>query len=78
MPLVHSTFLVDLRTEVSKQLSYWPVPEGYHWDIDDIIIFAFSARVNGKCAYGILDYTNEKYYNLIGQLEVSKSCSKPC
>ena len=28
--------------------------------------------------YTHLDYTNKKCYNLIGQLEVSKSRSKPC
>ena len=51
VPLVHSTHLVDLRTEVSKDLVYWPPPEGYHWDIDDIIIFSYSARKIGGCVY---------------------------
>ena len=47
VPVVHSTHLVDLRTEASKNLAYWPAPEGYSYDVDDVLIFSYSARKNG-------------------------------
>lgn len=47
VPLVHSTLLIDLRTKASEGLAYWPTPENFKWNIDDIIIFSYSARING-------------------------------
>lgn len=47
VPMVHSTFLVDLRKEASRQLAFFPPHPDYSWAFDDIIIFAFSARMAG-------------------------------
>uniref|UniRef100_A0A8C0Y1G9 procollagen galactosyltransferase n=1 Tax=Cyprinus carpio carpio TaxID=630221 RepID=A0A8C0Y1G9_CYPCA len=45
VPMVHSTFLVDLRKEASRLLAFHPPHPDYTWDFDDIIVFAFSARM---------------------------------
>lgn len=45
VPMVHSTFLIDLRKEASKELAFYPPNEEYSWAFDDIIVFAYSARV---------------------------------
>lgn len=39
--------LVDLRTEGSKRLSVWPVPEGFTGPVDDVVQFAYSAKKEG-------------------------------
>lgn len=46
--MVHSTMLVDLQTVASTGLSFWPTPAGYNGPIDDVIIFAYSARINSE------------------------------
>ncbi|XP_062305805.1 procollagen galactosyltransferase 1 [Osmerus eperlanus] len=45
VPMVHSMFLVDLRKEASRQLAFHPPHPDYSWAFDDIIVFAFSARM---------------------------------
>uniref|UniRef100_A0A665VYP3 procollagen galactosyltransferase n=1 Tax=Echeneis naucrates TaxID=173247 RepID=A0A665VYP3_ECHNA len=45
VPMVHSTFLIDLRKEASRQLAFHPPHPDYSWAFDDIIVFAFSARM---------------------------------
>ncbi|KAI7810654.1 procollagen galactosyltransferase 1 [Triplophysa rosa] len=45
VPMVHSTYLIDLRKEASRQLAFYPPHPDYSWAFDDIIIFAFSARM---------------------------------
>uniref|UniRef100_A0A671MCZ5 procollagen galactosyltransferase n=1 Tax=Sinocyclocheilus anshuiensis TaxID=1608454 RepID=A0A671MCZ5_9TELE len=45
VPMVHSTFLLDLRKEASRELAFFPPHPDYSWAFDDIIIFAFSARM---------------------------------
>ncbi|KAG7317313.1 hypothetical protein KOW79_019611 [Hemibagrus wyckioides] len=61
VPMVHSTFLLDLRKEASRLLAFHPPHEDYSWAFDDIIVFAFSARmaevqmfVCNKETYGFL------------------------
>ncbi|KAM9494364.1 procollagen galactosyltransferase 1 [Clarias gariepinus] len=61
VPMVHSTFLVDLRKEASTLLAFHPPHDDYSWAFDDIIVFAFSARmaevqmfVCNKETYGFL------------------------
>ncbi|KAI5620915.1 procollagen galactosyltransferase 1-like, partial [Silurus asotus] len=61
VPMVHSTFLVDLRKEASSLLAFHPPHDDYTWAFDDIIVFAFSARmaevqmfVCNKEVYGFL------------------------
>ncbi|XP_056108269.1 procollagen galactosyltransferase 1 [Rhinichthys klamathensis goyatoka] len=45
VPMVHSTFLVDLRKEASRTLAFHPPHSDYTWAFDDIIVFSFSARM---------------------------------
>ncbi|XP_034046532.1 procollagen galactosyltransferase 1 isoform X1 [Thalassophryne amazonica] len=45
VPMVYSTFLVDLRKEASRKLAFHPPHPKYSWAFDDIIVFAFSARM---------------------------------
>ncbi|XP_077053867.1 procollagen galactosyltransferase 1 [Siphateles boraxobius] len=45
VPMVHSTLLLDLRKQASRQLAFFPPHPDYSWAFDDIIIFAFSARM---------------------------------
>lgn len=47
VPMVHSTFLLDLRKEASRELAFFPPHPDYSWAFDDIIIFAFSAQMSG-------------------------------
>ncbi|CAG6013150.1 unnamed protein product [Menidia menidia] len=44
VPMVHSTFLLDLRREASRDLFFHPPHPDYSWAFDDIMVFAFSAR----------------------------------
>uniref|UniRef100_A0A3B1JXL4 Collagen beta(1-O)galactosyltransferase 2b n=1 Tax=Astyanax mexicanus TaxID=7994 RepID=A0A3B1JXL4_ASTMX len=44
VPMVHSTFLLDLRRSSSKSLAFYPPHPDYSWAFDDIMVFAFSAR----------------------------------
>lgn len=48
VPMVHSTFLMDLRKEASRLLAFHPPHDDYSWAFDDIIVFAFSARMAGE------------------------------
>jgi len=50
VPMIHSTFLVDLRRSESRFLSYKIDREAYKRKpipFDDIIVFAYNARANG-------------------------------
>ncbi|OCT85461.1 procollagen galactosyltransferase 2 [Xenopus laevis] len=51
VPMVHSTMLIDLRKEASKNLQFYPPHEDYTWAFDDIIVFAFSSRQTGIQMY---------------------------
>ncbi|XP_074835633.1 procollagen galactosyltransferase 1 isoform X2 [Carettochelys insculpta] len=44
VPMVHSTFLIDLRKEASRDLAFYPPHPDYTWSFDDIIVFAFSCK----------------------------------
>lgn len=48
VPMVHSTFLIDLRKEASRQLAFHPPHPEYSWAFDDIIVFAYSAKMAGN------------------------------
>uniref|UniRef100_A0A671WLD0 procollagen galactosyltransferase n=1 Tax=Sparus aurata TaxID=8175 RepID=A0A671WLD0_SPAAU len=45
VPMVHSTYLVDLQKEASRQLAFYPPHPEYSWALDDVIVFAYSARM---------------------------------
>ncbi|NWR81970.1 GT251 galactosyltransferase, partial [Centropus unirufus] len=47
VPMVHSTFLLDLRKEASRALAFYPPHPDYTWAFDDIIVFAFSCKQAG-------------------------------
>ncbi|KAK3739374.1 hypothetical protein QZH41_015762, partial [Actinostola sp. cb2023] len=47
LPMIHSTYLVDLRRNITNHLVFYPPPTGYMGEIDDILIFAYSARSSG-------------------------------
>ncbi|XP_060053804.1 procollagen galactosyltransferase 2 [Erinaceus europaeus] len=51
VPMVHSTFLIDLRKEASEKLAFYPPHQDYTWTFDDIIVFAFSSRQAGIQMY---------------------------
>ncbi|KAM9214388.1 LOW QUALITY PROTEIN: procollagen galactosyltransferase 1, partial [Leptosomus discolor] len=47
VPMVHSTFLLDLRKEAARALAFYPPHPDYTWAFDDIIVFASSCRQAG-------------------------------
>ncbi|EDO43389.1 predicted protein [Nematostella vectensis] len=47
VPMVHSTYLVDLRRRASSELRYYPPHPDYRGHHDDILVFAHSARMAG-------------------------------
>ncbi|XP_050011238.1 inactive glycosyltransferase 25 family member 3 isoform X2 [Alexandromys fortis] len=47
VPMVHSTFLVSLKTEESAQLAFYPPHPNYTWPFDDIIVFAYACQAAG-------------------------------
>lgn len=47
VPMVHSTYLIDLRQKITDNLYYLPDKE-YTGELDDILVFAYSARMAGK------------------------------
>ncbi|XP_069792380.1 procollagen galactosyltransferase 2-like [Narcine bancroftii] len=47
VPMVHSTYLIDLRREASKNLAFFPPHPDYTWAFDDIIAFSFSCKIAG-------------------------------
>ncbi|XP_072421890.1 procollagen galactosyltransferase 2 isoform X2 [Chiloscyllium punctatum] len=62
VPMVHSTVLVDLQKEASRDLAFFPPHPDFSWSFDDIIVFAFSCRaaevqmyVCNKERYGFLN-----------------------
>ncbi|XP_043576372.1 procollagen galactosyltransferase 1 isoform X2 [Chiloscyllium plagiosum] len=62
VPMVHSTVLVDLQKEASRDLAFFPPHPEFSWSFDDIIVFAFSCRaaevqmyVCNKERYGFLN-----------------------
>ncbi|XP_075434672.1 inactive glycosyltransferase 25 family member 3 isoform X2 [Ascaphus truei] len=51
VPMVHSTFLLDLRKEDSHGLAFYPPHANYSWTYDDIIVFAYSCQAAGVQSY---------------------------
>ncbi|XP_067370636.1 procollagen galactosyltransferase 2 isoform X2 [Channa argus] len=61
VPMVHSTFLLDLRRESSIDLAFYPPHPDYSWAFDDIMVFAFSARQSGVQMY----VCNREHYGFL-------------
>ncbi|KAM4663760.1 inactive glycosyltransferase 25 family member 3 [Discoglossus pictus] len=51
VPMVHSTFLLDLRKEETRGLAFYPPHPNYSWTFDDIIVFAHSCLASGVQGY---------------------------
>ncbi|XP_069497173.1 procollagen galactosyltransferase 2 [Ambystoma mexicanum] len=76
VPMVHSTFLIDLKKEASTELRFHPPHKDYTWAFDDIIVFAFSARQAGiqmyicnRVHYGYLSVPMKSHQTLQEDLE---------
>ncbi|XP_077389885.1 procollagen galactosyltransferase 2 isoform X2 [Festucalex cinctus] len=76
VPMVHSTFLLDLRREASRDLAFYPPHPDYSWAFDDIMVFAFSARQAGvqmhvcnKEHYGFLPVPLKPHQNVEDERE---------
>ncbi|XP_048833497.1 procollagen galactosyltransferase 2 isoform X1 [Brienomyrus brachyistius] len=61
VPMVHSTFLLDLRRAGSRALAFHPPHADYSWTFDDIMVFAFSARQAGVQMY----VCNREHYGFL-------------
>nr|XP_033507194.1 procollagen galactosyltransferase 2 [Epinephelus lanceolatus] len=51
VPMVHSTFLLDLRRRASQALAFHPPHPQYPYNVDDIMAFAFSSQQAGVQMY---------------------------
>ncbi|XP_010731705.3 procollagen galactosyltransferase 2 [Larimichthys crocea] len=51
VPMVHSTYLLDLRRRASQALAFHPLHPDYPHSVDDIMVFAFSAQQAGVQMY---------------------------
>lgn len=47
VPMVHSTYLIHLRNNATDKLQFYPIEEAYTGALDDILIFADSAKRAG-------------------------------
>ncbi|XP_051509864.1 procollagen galactosyltransferase 2-like [Myxocyprinus asiaticus] len=61
VPMVHSTFLLDLRRSGTHDLAFYPPHPDYSWAFDDIMVFAFSARQAGVQMY----VCNKEHYGFL-------------
>ncbi|XP_078282096.1 procollagen galactosyltransferase 1 isoform X2 [Rhinoraja longicauda] len=61
VPMVHSTFLIDLRKEAAQNLAFYPPHPDFTWAFDDIIVFAFSCRASDVQMY----VCNKEQYGFI-------------
>uniref|UniRef100_A0A8C2CCT8 Collagen beta(1-O)galactosyltransferase 2 n=1 Tax=Cyprinus carpio TaxID=7962 RepID=A0A8C2CCT8_CYPCA len=61
VPMVHSTFLLDLRRSASLDMAFYPPHPDYSWAFDDIMVFAFSARQAGVQMY----VCNREHYGFL-------------
>ncbi|XP_031682075.1 procollagen galactosyltransferase 2 [Oncorhynchus kisutch] len=71
VPMVHSTFLLDMRKTGMKKLAFHPPHLDYSWPFDDIIVFAFSCRVSevqmylcNKVRYGYLNVPAKPHHTI--------------
>ncbi|XP_007434118.1 inactive glycosyltransferase 25 family member 3 [Python bivittatus] len=51
VPMVHATFLIDLRKDDTTDLAFYPPHPTYSWPFDDINVFAYSCQVAGAQMY---------------------------
>lgn len=58
VPMIHSTYLINMRVNTTDKLQYYPPLSNYNGEWDDILVFAFSA----KTADVKLHIDNEEVY----------------
>ncbi|XP_063172246.1 inactive glycosyltransferase 25 family member 3 [Candoia aspera] len=51
VPMVHATFLIDLRKDDTVNLTFYPPHPSYSWPFDDINVFAYSCQAAGAEMY---------------------------
>ncbi|KAG8448003.1 hypothetical protein GDO86_015197 [Hymenochirus boettgeri] len=51
VPMVHSTFLINLQKEEIQRLVFYPPHPNYTWTFDDIIVFAYACKAAGVQSY---------------------------
>ncbi|XP_059115924.1 inactive glycosyltransferase 25 family member 3 [Peromyscus eremicus] len=56
VPMVHSTFLVSLKTEETARLAFYPPHPNYTWPFDDIIVFAYACQAAGVSVHVCNDH----------------------
>ena len=54
VPMVHSTFLIDLRKEASDKLMFYPPHQDYTWTFDDIIEPLNKSTLHRSLSSGLL------------------------
>ncbi|XP_028576969.1 procollagen galactosyltransferase 1 isoform X2 [Podarcis muralis] len=76
VPMVHSTFLINLQKEATRSLVFYPPHPDYTWAFDDIIVFAFACRqaevqmyVCNKEVYGFLPVPLRSHSTLRDEVE---------
>ncbi|XP_044287137.1 procollagen galactosyltransferase 1 isoform X2 [Varanus komodoensis] len=76
VPMVHSTFLINLQKEASQHLVFYPPHPDYTWAFDDIIVFAFACRqaevqmfVCNREVYGFLPVPLRSHSTLRDEIE---------
>lgn len=81
VPMVHSTYLMDLRKEASRQLAFYPPHPEYSWALDDVIVFAYSARMAGELKAIELEFLCGRSIKVLKKESVSLffiSCLQMC
>uniref|UniRef100_A0A4W4GDV5 Glycosyl transferase family 25 domain-containing protein n=1 Tax=Electrophorus electricus TaxID=8005 RepID=A0A4W4GDV5_ELEEL len=76
VPMIHSTFLLDLRRSSTRELAFYPPHPDYSWAFDDIMVFAFSAHQAGvqmnvcnREHYGFLPAPLKAHQNVEDEVE---------
>ena len=60
VPMIHSTYLIDLRQKITDNLFYLPAKD-YNGELDDILVFAYSARLAGRLRFFVFDPFHRPY-----------------
>nr|CAB3232784.1 procollagen galactosyltransferase 1 [Phallusia mammillata] len=77
VPMIHSTFLIDLTKKASRSLQFWPLLNDYKLDLDDIIVFSYNCKAAGvqmyidnRFVYGFMPIPLRVHQTLIEDVEV--------
>lgn len=50
--MIHSTFLIDLNRKSIDQFAFYPPHPSYQGPMDDLLIFAYNAKIAGMPLHG--------------------------